>query len=191
MTTVQGDLFYCDVAQWPLKDDIGSMEAPLFSLAKKKDLSIREYCYKTKGSETIFFKVLPSVNGAATIFDKDLLLYIGSHIVEARNNNIPVSKTVRIDSSHFLKQTGRGDGGIQYDSIHDMLQRLRGTTIETNYTTGGERQTEGFGMIEGYQIREETSREGNKRRVLSFEVRLSDWFFNGLMHLDNLTHDFS
>ena len=39
----QGELFVCDIANWPVKDDIASMEVPIFSLAKQKDTKTREY----------------------------------------------------------------------------------------------------------------------------------------------------
>jgi plasmid replication initiation protein len=191
----QGDLFRCEIAQWPLKDDIGSMEAPLFSLAKQKDLDVREY----RRGEYVF-KVIPSVIGAATVFDKDLLLYIGSQIVEARNRGREVSKTVVIDSSDFLKHTARSDSRESFERIHDMLMRLSGTRIETNFATGGVRQVEGFGIIENYKVREEVKRSGGVkndragkpkeqeiRRIFRFEVTLSEWFFNGLLNYEVLT----
>ncbi|RBH38040.1 hypothetical protein C3F00_043525, partial [Pseudomonas sp. MWU13-2860] len=73
----QGDLFVCDIANWPVKDDIASMEIPLFSLKKNKDVEVREY---RRGNKTL--RVIPSTVGAATVFDKDLLIYVASQIVE-------------------------------------------------------------------------------------------------------------
>ena len=66
----QGDLFRCEITNWPLKDDIASMEFPIFSLSKNKDLETREY---RRGNRVV--KIIPSGVGAATVFDKDLLLY--------------------------------------------------------------------------------------------------------------------
>ena len=37
------DFFICDVTDAIPKDDMGSMEHPIFSLATKPDVSIREY----------------------------------------------------------------------------------------------------------------------------------------------------
>lgn len=193
----QGELFICDIANWPVKDDIASMEVPIFSLAKKKDTKTREY---RRGAKVV--RVIPSSVGAATVFDKDLLLYIASQIVEARNQERAVSRNVQIESIDFLAGTERGDGRASFERIVDMLRRLRGTTIETNIETGGVRQTEGFSLIDTYKILSEHKRiengydpETNKAvrkevsRVLRFSVTISEWLFNGLMNYEVLTLD--
>ena len=148
--TGQGDLFRCDITNWPLKDDLASMEFPIFSLSKNKDLETREY---RRGNRIV--KIIPSSVGAATVFDKDLLLYIASQLIEAKNKGMPTSRTVVIDSCDFLIGTERGDGRASFERIVDLLNRLRGTTIQTNIETGGVIQTEGFGLIDGYKISHE------------------------------------
>jgi Replication initiator protein A len=52
------DFFICDVTDAIPKDDMGSMEHPIFSLATKPDVSIREY--EHKGTK---ISILPSVTG--------------------------------------------------------------------------------------------------------------------------------
>jgi plasmid replication initiation protein len=192
----QGDLFRCDITNWPLKDDLASMEFPLFSLSKNKDLETREY---RRGNRIV--KIIPSSVGAATVFDKDLLLYIASQLIEAKNQGKPTSRTVVIDSCDFLLGTERGDGRASFERIVDLLNRLRGTTIQTNIETGGVIQTEGFGLIDGYKISHEkkrTVKEADDRgkevtrhisRVLQFSVTVSEWLYNGLMNYEVLTLD--
>jgi plasmid replication initiation protein len=194
--TGQGDLFRCDITNWPLKDDLASMEFPIFSLAKNKDLETREY---RRGNRVV--KIIPSSVGAATVFDKDLLLYIASQLIEAKNKGKPTSRTVVIDSCDFLIGTERGDGRASFERIVDLLNRLRGTTIQTNIETGGVIQTEGFGLIDGYKISHEkkrTVKETDERgkevtrhisRVLQFSVTVSEWLYNGLMNYEVLTLD--
>ncbi|MCL6467652.1 MAG: replication initiator protein A [Ralstonia sp.] len=186
----QGDLFMCDIANWPVKDDIASMEFPLFSLAKQKDTEIREY---RRGNRTV--RIVPSSVGAATVFDKDLLLFVCSQIVEARNNGLPVSRTVQINSIDFLVGTDRGDGAGSYERIIDMLRRLRGTTIETNIPTGKDKitQTEGFAMIDHYKVLSSKARKAKNgaevEKVYSFTVTISEWLYNGLLNFEVLTLD--
>jgi len=196
MPPVQGDLFQCDITNWPVKDDMASMEFPFFSLAKNKDLESREY---RRGNRVV--RIIPSSVGAATVFDKDLLLYIASQIVEALNQGKPVSRTVVIDSCDFLVGTERGDGRASFERIADMLNRLRGTTIQTNIETGGEAQTDGFGIIDSYRIlskkdRSETTTDAHGKivrrqvpRVLQFSVTISDWLYNSLLNYEVLTMD--
>lgn len=192
----QGELFRCDITNWPLKDDIASMEFPIFSLSKNKDLETREY---RRGNRVV--KIIPSGVGAATVFDKDLLLYVASQIVEAKNQGKPISRTVVVESCDFLTGTARGDGRASFERIVDLLDRLRGTTIQTNIQTGGITQTEGFGMIDNYKIISERQRmekqtaergKGVSRkvsRVLQFSVTISEWLYNGLMEFEVLTMD--
>ncbi|MBT2326856.1 replication initiator protein A [Variovorax paradoxus] len=131
----QGDLFACDIRSWPVKDDLASMEIPIFSLAKQKDLSTREYRRRNKTAS-----IRPGADGAATVFDKDLLLYVASQIVEAPNQGRPTSRIVRVDSIDFLTGTARGDGRASFERILDMLRRLAGTRTETSYKILAERR---------------------------------------------------
>jgi plasmid replication initiation protein len=55
------------------------MEHPLFSLSKSPDLNIR--VYEHNGSS---ITITPSANGLATIWDKDVLLFAISSLVEAQ-----------------------------------------------------------------------------------------------------------
>lgn len=74
------DFFICDVTDAIPKDDMGSMEHPIFSLATKPDVSIREY--EHKGTK---ISILPSALGLATIHDKDILIYCISQLVAKMN----------------------------------------------------------------------------------------------------------
>lgn len=188
----QGELFVCDITKWPVKDDMASMEFPIFSLAKQADTKTRDY---RRGAKTV--KVIPSSVGSATVFDKDLLLYIASQITEALNQGLPVSRTVHVNSIDFLRGTGRGDGRASFERIIDMLRRLRGTTIETNIPTGKRIQTKGFSLIDDYTVISKKERSAaasagkseTVERVLSFTVTISEWLFNGLKEFEVLTLD--
>ena len=186
------DLFICDMASWPLKDDMASMDVPIFSLSRHGDTSVRRF---ERGEKSL--TVTPSVLGAATVFDKDLLLFVVSQIVEARNKGLPVSRTVRVNSYDYLVGTDRSVGGKSFEGVIDTLRRLKGTNLETNIETGGIKQTHGFGLIEDYKVLTERKRtafnEKGKRvelsRVLSFELTLSEWLMNGLMEFQVFTLD--
>lgn len=39
----QPDMFVCNLASWPVKDDMGSMDVPIFSLSRYGDTKIRHY----------------------------------------------------------------------------------------------------------------------------------------------------
>jgi hypothetical protein len=71
----QHELFICDVADAVTKDIMEHMEHPFYSLAKTPDTTIREYHHNGK-----WLRVTPGVNGHATIYDKDILIYCISQI---------------------------------------------------------------------------------------------------------------
>ena len=179
--SAQADLFTvmsvaCD---WSVKDDISSMEHPIFSLSKKPSTAIRSY---SRGGNTV--KVIPSGVGAPTIFDKDLMIYLVSQITKARNDGLPVSRRIRINVTNFLKGTRRSTGGESYTRVVDMCRRLRGTTIETNIRTTEEEYSKGFGLIEDYQIKVHTK---NKKGALELEVTLSNWLYRAALEYKVLT----
>src|SRR5712691_2787113 len=92
------DFFIADILDWALKNDRHSMEHPMFSLSKKPDKRIRRYEHNG-----ISVTVTPSVLGLATIWDKDILLYCISVLVEALNQaRRDVSRTVRLTAYDLL-----------------------------------------------------------------------------------------
>lgn len=162
-----------------VKDDTSSMEFPVYSLSKNKDTRIRTY---SRGGKTI--KVIPSVLGAATVFDKDLLLYCISHIVRAHDAGTTVNRRMRIAVHPFLVNTRRSTGGAAYERVLDMCRRLKGTTIESNVKTTDEERTKGFSLIEDYEVTQYTK---NGKGALEVEVTISDWVYRAAISTDILT----
>jgi plasmid replication initiation protein len=70
-----------------------------------------------------------------------------------------------------------------YEALKAALERLAGTRISTNITTGGQEVFETFVLIERAKIVCET-RDG---RMQEIEVKLSDWVFNAIQHREVLT----
>ena len=70
------DFFVADFSYWAVKDDMASMEHPMFSLSKKKDFAIRRY--EHHGASVV---IEPSrEHGMPTIWDKDILIFCCSGI---------------------------------------------------------------------------------------------------------------
>lgn len=175
----QGDLFVCDVADAVLKDFMAEMEHPFYSLSKKPDTSIREYRHNDN-----WLRIVPSVRGQATIYDKDILIYAISQVIAKANEGQPISKRIRINSRDFLMFTNRGTSGRDYMALSEALERIRGTTISTNIITGDEEQIDSFGLIESSSIRRKNGIDG---RLLWVELTLSDWVFNAIEAKEVLT----
>ena len=174
-----GDLFICDVADAALKDLIPQMEHPFFALSKNPDLKIRKYEHNGN-----WIEIVPSVKGLATIYDKDVLIYCISLIMERLKRKEPVGPRVQITSHDLLVFTNRGTAGLQYKALVEAIDRLAGTRITTNIRTGKEEQRDSFGLIDAASVRRKHGRDG---RLLSVEIKLSDWVFNAIRGEEVLT----
>jgi hypothetical protein len=175
----EGDLFICDVADAVLKDLIPQMEHPFYSLSKKPETAIRRYEHNGN-----WLQIIPSVKGLATIYDKDILIYCISQLMEKLKRGKEVGPRLRINSHELLKFTNRGRAGKDYDALCEAIDRLAGTRITTNIRTGEEEQTDSFGLIDAASIRRKHGLDG---RLLWAEIKLSDWVFNAIRSQEVLT----
>ncbi|HGJ5862713.1 replication initiator protein A [Arsenophonus nasoniae] len=154
------------------RDEMASMEHPFFAL-KGGDTKIRKY---TNGNVTVIVK--PTADGLATIFDKDVWIYIISKLQEAINNHKEISRTVCFTPYDFFVTTNRNKSGRSYDELRKTLSRLKGTMIETNIFYSEEKQESiGFGLIDSWRILEE--KKGNLD-IGMIEVTLPDWLYQAL-----------
>jgi plasmid replication initiation protein len=154
------------------------MEHPVFSLATRPDRRILTYVHN--GVEVT---VTPSVKGRATIFDKDILIFCTSQLMAALNMGRPVGRTMHLTAHDLLLATNRDRSGDGYRRLRDAFERLAGTRITTNMATGGVEVTQGFGLIEAWQIVRRT-RTG---RMISVSVTLSEWLYRACLSKSVLT----
>jgi len=173
------DFFIADILNWALKADQASMEHPFFGLSKKPDLRIRHY--EHNGNKVT---IKPGPDGIATIWDRDILIYAISQLVEAVNQGRSVSPTIRLTAYDLLVTTNRHTGGGDYDQLQKAFDRLAGTRISTDIRTNGIRQREGFGLIDSWKIIEKHPANG---RMVAVQLRLSDWLFNAVLGREVLT----
>lgn len=177
------DFFLADLFDYALKDDGASMEAPIFTLSTKPDLSVWRWVSK---DESRSVNVTPSVLGRATQHDKDVLIYVVSQLTEALNRGREDAKNrvVRFTVYDFLVTTNRGVGGDDYKRLQEGFERLAGTRIKTDIKTGGQRVKENFGIIDKYKIVE---RSPDDERMIAVEITLSEWLYNAVQAHEVLT----
>jgi plasmid replication initiation protein len=174
----QMDFFVADIFDASFKDDMASMEHPLFAL-KAGDKRIRIY---ERNGNTVTVK--PGYDGRATINDKDVWIYCTSQLVEAINRGRnDVSRTVRFTAHDFLITTNRPVDGDSYKRMGDAIARLSATRIETNIETAGVRDRRGFGLVDSWRVIE---RDKDKRMV-AIEVTLPDWLYRSIVAKQVLT----
>ncbi len=173
-----GDFFICDIFDASPKDDLGSMEHPIFSLSTRPDRRILKYAHN--GAQ---IEVTPSVRGRATMHDKDILIYCISQIMAGVNAGRTVSRTLHLRAHDLLVATNRDTSGDAYARLREAFERLAGTRIVTNIATGGEEVTSGFGLIESWEI----VRKSRGGRMVSVTVTLSEWIWRAVMSKSVLT----
>jgi hypothetical protein len=169
---LQGDFFVCDFFEPLPKGDLGTMEHPVFSLATRPDRRVLDYTHN--GVEVT---VTPSVKGRATIHDKDILIFCLSQLLAAINAGRDVSRTLQLTAHDLLTATRRDTSGDGYRRLRDAFERLAGTRITTNITTGNVEVTQGFGLIEAWSI----VRRTRKGRMISVSVTLSEWLYRAAL----------
>ena len=172
------DLFICDVTDAIPKDDVGTMEHPIYSLSTKPDTRIREYEHNG-----IKVTVTPSAAGLASIHDKDVLIYCISQLIAKINAGKKPQRTLHLKAHDLLVTTNRTTDGRGYEQLVAALDRLSGTRIKTNLQTGGEEITESFGLLDSWRI----VRQTNSGRMSELRVNLSDWIFNAIDAREVLT----
>lgn len=172
------DFFLCDIFDAIPKDDLATMEHPVFSLSTRPDL--RVLSYEHRGTQ---IEVTPSVRGLATIHDKDILIFCVSQLMAALNAGRAVTRRLTLRAHDLLVATNRETSGDAYRRLVEAFERLAGTRIRTNITTGDVEVTSGFGLIESWEI----VRKSRGGRMISVAVTLSEWLFRAVVSKSVLT----
>ena len=111
------------------------MAYPFFALTKtawKKSL-----IYKT---DAVTIEIGPGPRGVATIYDKEVLLYIASLLVAKLDAGEAVAQDFYFTAHDLFRVTGVNGSARSYSRLSDALERLQGTQIKTNIEAGGEGQ---------------------------------------------------
>jgi plasmid replication initiation protein len=165
------DFFVLDIADAVPKDDLASMEHPLFSLATKPDMRHLEY----RNGDNIL-KIRPSPLGLPTIFDKDILIFVISQLMARKNKGLEIGDTVRFSMREMCIAINRPIGGDHYKRIESAIDRLQGTQFVTNVKTGSETERRTFSMIdEGGMVKNE-----NFTRNDYCEIKISRWLMRAI-----------
>jgi plasmid replication initiation protein len=174
-TEQQIDLFLDSLVDTPIKDDRALMEFPFFSLQKHP----RHNPIIFQDSR-VKIEVTGGERGIATIWDKDVIIYVISLINDRIERGAPVSPTICFAAHDFLKLTGRGTSATVYEQFKDTLFRLRSTTIKTSIVADGEAEERGFGWIDSYRIHRRDVR-GGRKIMAAVEVKVNDWMFRAIV----------
>lgn len=172
----QGDLFVLDS---PLLTEIRGehslMAYPFFALSKTAWK--RSLIYKT---ESVSIEIGPGPRGVATIYDKEVLLYIASLLVSKLDAGEAVAQDFYFTAHDLFRVTGVNGSARSYSRLSDALERLQGTQIKTNIEAGGEGQSGFFSWLSEAQLHY-TKNKGGDMRLKGVKVRLCDWLYRAIL----------
>ena len=169
----QRDFFILDISDVVPKDDMASMEHPLFSLATKPDMRQLEY---RNGDNRL--KIVPSGVGLPTIFDKDILIFCISQLMHKKNRGEKIGKRVRFSARELMIATNRPTNNLSYQRLEQAFHRLMGATFQTDIQTGNRRETRFFSLLDsgsGFVMKDD-----GRWRLDYCEVILSDWVMRAI-----------
>jgi plasmid replication initiation protein len=158
-----------------IKNDIDIISMPLYSIEKSRRTKPIQFDYRYSNGQHITFTVKGTSDGIATIYDKDLILFLHSLLIDKLNRNEPVSRLVEFTAHDFLKWANRGTGKADYQRLEAALRRLHGTVISGNFNAGEESMESGVHYIESFEFRRRNTKRG--RVLKSIVVQLSTWTF--------------
>jgi len=176
MSIAQRELFQLDS---PLLGEIRGerslMAFPFFALAKNAWMKPLSY-----STPTVSIEVRPSARGVATIYDKEIVLYIASLMAAKIEVGMAISQDFTFTAHDLFTVTGANHSARSYSRLADALERLQGTQIRTNIEAGGEGEEGFFSWLSEARLQYARSANGEKR-LKSVKVRLCDWLFRAIL----------
>lgn len=168
----QLELFVSAGGDIAARDAQDLMAWPFFSLAKTKRVRPIDF----RMGEISILVEATAEHGMATIWDADVLIWVASQIVEARDMGRPTSRLIAATPHEILAFTRRGTGKASYERLKAGLDRLQSTTIATSIRQLGSRRRHRFSWINEWKERLDGS-----GRALGIEMIVPDWFYEGVI----------
>jgi len=179
------DLFTLDS---PLHGEIRGerslMAFPFFALSKNAWMKPLTYDHAT-----VSIEVRPSASGVATIYDKEIVLYIASLMAAKLEAGESVEQDFVFTAHDLFSVTGSNHSARSYGRLSEALERLQGTQIKTNIEAGGEGEEGFFSWLSEAKLHYSKTRTG-ERRLKAVKVRLCDWLFRAIL-LDRHVLDYA
>jgi plasmid replication initiation protein len=181
----QGELFLLDSPLYgEIRGERSLMAFPFFALSK--NAWMRPLSYQT---DTVTIEVRPSASGVATIYDKEIVLYIASLMAAKLEAGEDVAQDFVFTAHDLFSVTGSNHSARSYGRLSEALERLQGTQIKTNIEAGGEGEEGFFSWLSEAKLHYNKTRAG-ERRLKAVKVRLCDWLFRAIL-LDRHVLDYA
>lgn len=170
--SLQLDLFVGAGGGIAARDAQDLMAWPFFSLAKRKRVRPIDF----RMGEVAILVEATAEHGMATIWDADVLIWIASQIVEARDAGRPTSRLIAATPHEIMRFTKRSTGKVGYERLKAALDRLQSTSIATSIRQASARRRHRFSWINEWR-----ERLDSKGRAMGIEMIIPDWFYEGVL----------
>ncbi|PLK22687.1 RepA replication protein [Porphyrobacter sp. TH134] len=170
--SLQLDLFVGAGGDIAARDAQDLMAWPFFSLAKRKRVRPIDF----RMGEVAILVEATAEHGMATIWDADVLIWIASQIVEARDAGRPTSRLIAATPHEIMRFTQRSTGKVGYERLKAALDRLQSTSIATSIRQPSARRRHRFSWINEWR-----ERLDGRGRAMGIEMIIPDWFYEGVL----------
>lgn len=172
----QRDLFQLDSPlMGAIRGERSLMAFPFFALSK--NAWMKPLTYENAG---VSIEVRPSANGVATIYDKEIVLYIASLMAAKLEAGENVEQDFVFTAHDLFSVTGANHSARSYQRLSEALERLQGTQIKTNIEAGGEGEEGFFSWLSEARLHYSKTKGGEKR-LKAVKVRLCDWLHRAIL----------
>lgn len=170
--SLQLDLFVGAGSAIAARDAQDLMAWPFFSLAKRKRVRPIDF----RMGEVAILVEATAEHGMATIWDADVLIWIASQIVEARDAGRTTSRLIAATPHEIMRFTQRSTGKVGYERLKAALDRLQSTSIATSIRQPSARRRHRFSWINEWR-----ERLDGRGRAMGIEMIIPDWFYEGVL----------
>lgn len=167
------DFFVLDTMDMAPRSDMATMEHPIYSLSTVPERRRLNY-----ENGDVRVEIIPSSIGLPTVFDKDIVIYCISKLMQAKNQGEAIKQEVRLTTHDLLVETNRPTNNLGYERLLPALNRLRGVVINTTISTGDAKTTHGFGLIDAFEYNRKGSMHAERLKYL--DIKLSDWIYRAI-----------
>ncbi len=185
----QGKLFEPDSPlHGKVRGERSVMDFPFFALSK---VAVDKELEFNIGNLSI--QIRPSATGIATMYDKEIILYVASLMAQAVGRGEEVDQNFAFTAHDFFRITGVARPSKRdYDRFTDALERLQGTQIKTNIQTGSKIEKGWFSWL-SEATAEYIELPNGDQQLRVVKVRLCPWLHRAIQldgHIYHYHHDY-
>ncbi len=180
----QGTLFDLDSPlHGKVRGERSVMDFPFFALSK---VAVHKPMEWKLGDVTIAIR--PSATGMATMYDKEIILYIASLMAQEIAEGGQVDDTFTFTAHDFFRITGvPRPSKRDYQRFSEALERLQGTQVRTNIQTGSKIDRGWFSWLSEAQAQYHQLPNGDEV-LRTVSVRLCGWLHRAISRDGQIYH---